>query len=90
MRSDAPRKPVPNPPTQPPPSTKVHDYREELGLSKVDLARLANLSEKTIARIERRQMGFRAVTYRKIFNGLNKARRREGHKELSFEDVFPV
>jgi DNA-binding XRE family transcriptional regulator len=75
---------------QVPPSNRVHEFREELGLSKVDLGRLANLSEKTIARIERQQKGFRTVTYRRVLNGLNRMRRREGHKELSFEDVFPI
>jgi predicted transcriptional regulator len=72
-----------------PSSNRTHEYREELGLSKVELARLASLSDKTIARVERSEQRFRSVTYRRIFNALNKARREEGLAELVYEQVFP-
>jgi predicted transcriptional regulator len=78
------KKPSPTPPTN-----NLHQYREELGLSKVDLARLAELSDKTIARIEKKKEVFRSITYRRIFNALNKVRRKEGLSELDFEQLFP-
>ena len=78
-----------NPSEAPPPANNVKRYREELGLSKVDLAGLAKLSDKTIARIERQQQRFRTVTYQRVLLGLNRARRQNSLKELSYEDVFP-
>ena len=90
MTAEASKAHVRNVSPQAPPQNAVHELREELGLSKVDLARLANLSEKTIARIERRIQGFRAVTYRRVLIGLNKARRHGGKTELSYQDVFPA
>ena len=71
------------------PPNNLHKFREEIGLSKAELARMAKLNEKTIARVERREMTFRVETYRKIFNALNIARRRAGFKEPTFEEVFP-
>jgi predicted transcriptional regulator len=71
------------------PTNTVHQHREDLGLSKVDLAKRAKLSDKTIARVERSEKRFRSVTYRRIFNALNKARREEGLAELVYEQVFP-
>ena len=72
-------KPIPN---------KVHQHREALGLTKVELARMAKLSDKTIARVERSEKGFRAVTYHRILNALNRERRTQGQVELKYDDLF--
>jgi predicted transcriptional regulator len=74
-------KPIPN---------NVRKHRKELGLSKVELARLSHLSEKTIARIEKEQEAFAPTTYYKIRNGLNRARKNDDKAELSLRDVFPT
>jgi len=71
------------------PPNNLHRFREEIGLSKAELARMAKLNEKTIARVERRKMRFRIETYRKIFNALNAGRRSEGFGELRYDEVFP-
>lgn len=67
----------------------MHEYREELGLTKVELARLASLSDKTIARVERSAQQFRSVTYRKILIALNRARRQQGLPDLKYDQVYP-
>jgi predicted transcriptional regulator len=77
-------------PFPPPPANNLHEYREEVGLSKTDLAKLSDLSDKTIARIEKQKETFRSTTYRRVFNALNKARRKESMAELKFDDVFPT
>lgn len=68
----------------------VRQYRKELGLSKVELARLSNLSEKTISRIEKEAEAFALTTYYKVRNGLNKARRNEGEPDLTVGGLFPT
>ena len=67
---------------------RLKAQRVELGLSRVELARLADLSEKTIDRVERGNQAFRDTTYRKIFNALNKARAKEGLSALAYSDLF--
>ena len=67
---------------------RLKAQRVELGLSRVELARLADLSEKTIDRVERGNQAFRDTTYRKIFNALNKARAKEGLGALAYSDLF--
>jgi len=78
------------PPLPKPPANNVHEYRRELGLRKVELARLSGLSDKTIQRIERQEKNFEETTYRKIFNALNKQRRKDELPELRYEEVFPA
>ena len=75
---------------------RLETIRVELGLSKAELARLSDLSEKTITRLEDQMDGhrengerFRAVTYSRILNALNSVRRKIGKAELSQADVFP-
>jgi DNA-binding XRE family transcriptional regulator len=70
------------------PPNKVRDYRKQLGLRKVELARLSGLSEKTIQRLEKLKL-LDETTYWKILKALNKARRADGLSELRFEDIFP-
>ena len=69
-------------------ANRAKDLRLELGLTRVELARLADLSEKTLDRVERGAQSFRETTYRKIFNALNKARTKEGLPALVYQDLF--
>jgi len=69
---------------------RVKDLRFELGLTRVELAKLADLSEKTVDRVERANQAFRETTYRKIFNALNKARAKEGLSTLAYQDLFLI
>jgi predicted transcriptional regulator len=69
--------------------SSVKSLRFELGLSRVDLAKLSGLSEKTVDRIESGNQSSRETTTRKIFNALNKARAKEGLANLAYEDLFP-
>ena len=81
----------PRPQDKPPTSSggpRLKEQRVELGLSRVELARLADLSEKTIDRVERGNQAFRDTTYRKIFNALIKARAKEGLSALAYSDLF--
>jgi len=66
----------------------VKDLRVELGLTRVELAKLAELSDKTVDRVERGNQALRETTYRKIFNALNKARAKEGLSALAYQDLF--
>jgi predicted transcriptional regulator len=75
--------PIPNP-------NHLQQYREELGLPKTELARLADLTDKTIGRVEKAKEAFRRVTYRKILIALNKARKSEAMAPLELSDVFPT
>jgi predicted transcriptional regulator len=70
------------------PGNHVKNLRVELGLTRVELAKLADLSEKTVDRVERGNQAFRETTYRKIFNALNKARAKEGISALAYPDLF--
>jgi transcriptional regulator with XRE-family HTH domain len=67
---------------------RVKDLRVELGLTRVEFARLAELSEKTLDRVERGAQTFRETTYRKIFNALNRARTKEGLSALGYQELF--
>lgn len=67
---------------------RVKALRFELGLTRVELAKLAELSEKTIDRVECGNQALRETTYRKVFNALNKARVREGLPLLVYHDLF--
>jgi len=67
---------------------RVKNLRVELGLSRVQLAKLADLSEKTLDRVERGNQAFRETTYRKVFNALNKARAKEGLPALVYQNLF--
>ena len=67
---------------------RLRDLRVELGLTRVALAKIAELSEKTIDRFERGDQTLRETTNRKIFNALNKARTREGLPALVYNDLF--
>ena len=78
------------PPAAEIPKNRVRESRVELGLTKVELAKLASLSEKTVDRVEKGQRGFRETTYRRLFNALNKARVRESLSLLAYTDVFPA
>jgi len=69
---------------------RVRDSRVELGLTKVELAKLASVSAKTVDRVERGEHAFRETTYRKIFNALNKVRARETMILLVYTDLFPA
>jgi predicted transcriptional regulator len=71
-----------------PRSNRVKDLRLELGLTRVELAKLADLSEKTVDRVERGKQDLRETTYRKIFNALNKARIKESLDALAYQDLF--
>ena len=71
-------------------SNSVKSLRFELGLSRVELAKLSGLSEKTVDRIELGNQSSRETTNRKIFNALNKARAKEGLPTLAYEDLFPT
>ena len=71
-----------------PPPNRLREMREMLGLTRADLARLSDVSDKTIARVESSQRGFREVTYRRILNGLNMGRNRRGLASLSFDSLF--
>jgi DNA-binding XRE family transcriptional regulator len=66
----------------------VQRHREELGLSKADLAKLADVSYSTIGRLET-ECHARAATYHRILHGLNKARISAGLTELKLDDIFP-
>ena len=70
-------------------ASSLKSLRFELGLSRVELAKLSGLSEKTVDRIEWGNQSSRETTNRKIFNALNKARAKEGLTALSYEDLFP-
>jgi len=72
-----------------PPENNVHRFREEAGCSKADLAKVAELSEKTVARVERRKQVFRRTTYYKILNALNQVRQRAGLDKVTFEELYP-
>jgi predicted transcriptional regulator len=72
-----------------PPANNVREHRKEAALRKVELARLAGLSDKTIQRVERMEQNFDPMTYRKIFNALNRERKKQDKPELRFEEVFP-
>ncbi len=67
---------------------RVKEIRVELGLTRVELARLAGLSDKTLDRVERGASSLRETTYRKIFNALNKARVKEGLSVFLYQDLF--
>lgn len=68
----------------------LKDQREKvLGLSKKDLSRLCDVSEKTIQRVERHKRGFRRVTYTKILKGVNKARKKDDLAPIPIEELFP-
>jgi DNA-binding XRE family transcriptional regulator len=69
-------------------SSRVKNLRVELGLTRVQLAKLADLSEKTVDRVERGNQVFRETTYRKVFNALNKARAKEGMAALVYQKLF--
>lgn len=69
---------------------RVKESRLELGLTKVELAKLASLSEKTVDRVERGKHAFRETTHRKVFNALNKVRVRENLSPLTYADLFPI
>ena len=66
----------------------VKVLRVELGLTRVEFAKLAELSDKTVDRVERGNQAFRETTYRKIFNALNKARAKEGLSALVYKNLF--
>ena len=72
-----------------PRNNHVKELRLELGLTRVELAKLADLSEKTVDRAERGTKDLRETTYRRIFNALNKARARESLRALMYRDLFP-
>jgi predicted transcriptional regulator len=68
----------------------LKNQREQvLGLSKVDLSNFCGVSEKTIQRIERNERGFRRITYTKVLNGVNKARKKADLKQISIKQLFP-
>lgn len=71
-----------------PRNNRVKDLRLELGLTRIGLAKLADLSEKTVDRAERGNQDLRETTYRKIFNALNKARAKESLRALAYQDLF--
>lgn len=72
-------------------SNRVAEYRMALGLSQTQLAaRCApGLSAKTIARVETENKSFASITYHRILNALNNARREQGQSALQMEAVFP-
>lgn len=66
------------------------NHRASLNLTMTDLASMAGLSEKTIARLESGRSGkYRRVTYEKVVKALNEVRRRRNLSPLSAKDVFP-
>jgi predicted transcriptional regulator len=67
----------------------LRQHRVALGLAKTELAKAAKLSDKTIARVETAVQRYRMVTYTRILNALNRARRSEAQPPLTLEDVFP-
>lgn len=50
---------------------KVKESRESEAISRAELARVSNLSEKTIKRVEDGTRSFTSVTKNRIVNGLN-------------------
>jgi DNA-binding XRE family transcriptional regulator len=68
--------------------SRVKKLRFELGLSRVELAKLALVSEKTIDRVEAGTHTLRETTCRKVFNALNKIRSREGLSILNYDSLF--
>jgi len=75
--------------TDRPRNNRIKDLRLELGLTRVELAKLADLSEKTVDRAEHGKQDLRETTCRKIFNALNKARAKESLRALAYQDLFP-
>ena len=67
-------------------------YREdELGWTAQHLADKSDLSVKTISRIEKQESGhtFRATTYTKVLNAINKGFEEAGRERISREDLYP-
>jgi hypothetical protein len=74
-------KPIPN---------RVQHYREKiLALSKTEFARMCDLSDKTIQRIELQQRGFRKTTYYRIYNVMKTELAKNGHGDLALNDLYP-
>jgi DNA-binding XRE family transcriptional regulator len=67
---------------------RVKEFRLELGLTRVALAKMADLSEKTLDRLEGGSPQLRETTYRKVFNALNRARTQESLSTLKYEELF--
>lgn len=67
-------------------SNKLRTIRVDEGLDKAELARLSDVSERTIREIENGNQS-REETLRRIVNGLNRNPKRK--KEYEFEEVFP-
>ncbi len=67
---------------------RVKELRLELGLTRVALAKLADLSDKTLDRLERGSQELRETTCRKIFNALNRARAKESLSALEYSELF--
>ena len=66
--------------------TKLQPIREAEGLNRTQLAILADVSTRTIARIERREGNVTEVMKHKILNALN--RRENRLREDSYEDLY--
>ena len=68
----------------------LHRYRVEvLALSMTELASVAGVSVRTIARIEKETFPIREITYRKVYNALVSCFRSGGSEPPQFVEVFP-
>jgi DNA-binding XRE family transcriptional regulator len=66
---------------------KLEEIRTKEGLSQSELARFANLSPRTISRVENGKRNVAPTTKGRIIKGLNK--NPEKLKEYELEEVFP-
>jgi len=68
---------------------RLQEIRICEGLSVVELARLAELSDRTIRDIEKGRRPGKDLTAHKILIGLNRNPKRVRKEEYAFEEVFP-
>lgn len=69
---------------------KVQYYREQvIGCNRVELARHAQISDKTLKSVEKDDKGSLA-TKTKIYNAINKLMLEIGKSEIARSEVFPT
>ena len=70
-------------------SNRVRVYREQLGLTQLDLCRSALVSQATLKRLEAGDAPVSRVMKFRVLNALNKTRTTQNRQPLGFGDVFP-
>jgi DNA-binding XRE family transcriptional regulator len=63
-------------------------YREELALSRAGIARLADVSDRTISRLERGEKSSNATTRARVLAALNRVRQKRQWPPLLYDNLF--